>query len=376
VTPNSILPTLRPSPRPSETPTSAPTPSPTSAPTPAPTPAPTRSERDLVIEFLAEAVVSDVTALISPGTPENEAMDWLLDVDDLDLSIKEPDRLLQRFVVSLLYFATGGGITSTHGWRECSSVPDPIQSNETTNEINCFFQGGIFICASPEDFVNCTYTDPLTGNAVSSKRFLSPVHECDWFGIACDTNQKVTEIILDDNILNGTVPAELIGLSELRVISMSDNRLQGTLPEEWGGLQNLEILRMSNNQLTGCVSNKFYRNNSLQEIDFQMNWLSGTLSSEIGQWPDSLRIINLRQNHFTGSIPTEIGLLSGVSELYLQRNDFNGTIPTEIGNMESLQRLFVSEGSVTGRIPSELGRVSGLGRFWIHCLAMFVRHLC
>ena len=37
------------------------------------------------------------------------------------------------------------------------------------------------------------------------------------------------------------------------------------------------------------------------------------------------------QGTYTGTIPTEFGLLTEVTEMYLNANDLTGTIPTELG---------------------------------------------
>ena len=58
-----------------------------------------------------------------------------------------------------------------------------------------------------------------------------------------------------------------------------------------------------------------------------------------------------------GTIPSEIGLLTQVTRLYLFYNEFTGTIPSELGNMINLKYLYLDDNELTGTIPKELGKL-------------------
>jgi hypothetical protein len=115
-------------------------------------------------------------ALSSPGTPQYQALNWLVydDPANLDFELVPSDELLERFVVSLLYFSTGG---------------------ETWND---------------------------------SFGFLSNLSACAWryenndgsfrYGVRCDP--MVVEIDLDSNNLRGQLPTELGLLSNLETLSL------------------------------------------------------------------------------------------------------------------------------------------------------------
>jgi hypothetical protein len=61
-------------------------------------------------------------------------------------------------------------------------------------------------------------------------------------------------------------------------------------------------------------------------------------------------------NFLNGTIPTEIGELSNLVELYLGRNRFTGSIPTELGLLSNLEDVNVGAGNdqLTGSVPTEL----------------------
>ena len=67
----------------------------------------------------------------------------------------------------------------------------------------------------------------------------------------------------------------------------------------------------------------------------------------------------------TGSIPSEIGQLTGLTYLVLSRNALLGTIPTQIGLLTSLTyycltNLDLSTNALTGSIPSQIGLLMNL----------------
>jgi hypothetical protein len=62
--------------------------------------------------------------------------------------------------------------------------------------------------------------------------------------------QGVTTLDLSNNVLTGSLPAEVRLLSNLRVLDLSDNQFTG-VPAEIGQLAELRVLDLSNNPITG-----------------------------------------------------------------------------------------------------------------------------
>jgi hypothetical protein len=69
--------------------------------------------------------------------------------------------------------------------------------------------------------------------------------------------------------------------------------------------------------------------------------------------------LKLSNKNLIGSIPTEIGLLTGLRYLYLDNNQLNGTIPSTLGNLKNLQWLWLYNNKLTG-FPSSLLSLSSL----------------
>jgi hypothetical protein len=62
----------------------------------------------------------------------------------------------------------------------------------------------------------------------------------------------------------------------------------------------------------------------------------------------------------SGSIPTEIGILRSLTELYLNGNSFAGTLPTQLGVLTALSKLVISSNFFSGTVPNEIYRLSQL----------------
>lgn len=87
---------------------------------------------------------------------QGKAADWLINQDEYLICPDDP-KVVQRFALAVIYFATNGD-----NWLQCSATGlDP-----------------------------CGFEDPFVGDS----RFLSAENECDWAGISCDPLSCVNEI--------------------------------------------------------------------------------------------------------------------------------------------------------------------------------------
>ncbi|KAK3238129.1 hypothetical protein CYMTET_51837 [Cymbomonas tetramitiformis] len=63
-------------------------------------------------------------------------------------------------------------------------------------------------------------------------------------------------------------------------------------------------------------------------------------------------------NRLTGTVPTELGELTGMSDMYLALNRLTGTVPTELGELTRMTMLWLHSISLTGTVPTELGELT------------------
>ncbi|KAK2983500.1 hypothetical protein RJ640_023034 [Escallonia rubra] len=84
----------------------------------------------------------------------------------------------------------------------------------------------------------------------------------------------------------------------------------------------------------------------LEVLSLGDNGLSGKIPNWVGANVTFLRLLNLRNDNFNGSIPSQLCQLSGVQILDLAGNDLTGNIPACLGNISGMTRYvsaYVSE---------------------------------
>ena len=179
-----------------------------------------------------------------------------------------------------------------------------------------------------------------------------------WHGITVEEN-RVTEIKLFSNNLNGNIPPEISQLTNLTNLYLYSNTLKGNIPPEIGQLTELVDLYLYSNQLSGPIPPEIGQLSNLQKLYLYANQLSDSIPPEIGQL-DNLEYLYLYSNRLSGIIPTEIGNLVNLKYLYLQNNQLRGNIPPEIGQLTNLVTLNLSNNKLSGIIPPEIGQLTKL----------------
>uniref|UniRef100_A0A6N2LKF7 Protein kinase domain-containing protein n=1 Tax=Salix viminalis TaxID=40686 RepID=A0A6N2LKF7_SALVM len=173
---------------------------------------------------------------------------------------------------------------------------------------------------------------------------------------------KIIELNLCHNEFTGSIPSEIGFLKSLNLLKLCDNHCSGSIPHEIGKLTSLSILFLWSNKLSGFIPQEIWLLESLNQLDLSAN-LSGPIPSSIGNMT-MLNEIFLHQNNLTGWIPASIGNLRNLSILYLWSNKLSGFIPQEIGLLESLNDLTLSSNGnkLSGSIPKEIGLLESLNK--------------
>ena len=81
---------------------------------------------------------------------------------------------------------------------------------------------------------------------------------------------------------------------------------------------------------------------------------------------ESTTTLGLFDSNLTGEIPSEIGRLINLTDIYLHSNELTGSIPSEIGQLTNLRYLWLSDNQLSGEIPSEIGQLTNLNSIWLH----------
>ncbi|XP_028784288.1 MDIS1-interacting receptor like kinase 2-like [Neltuma alba] len=160
--------------------------------------------------------------------------------------------------------------------------------------------------------------------------------------------------------LTDRIPSEIGNLRNLTDLVLGQNSLSGSIPEEIGMLSDLLLLDLAkNSMLSGRIPSSIGNLNMLQELYIDFCNLFGPIPNEIGKL-NSLTTIYLESNKLYGSIPPSMGNLIGLEELVLSNNNLSGSIPQSIGNLINLQEIYLDYNNLSGSIPSTIGNLTKL----------------
>ncbi|KAI3924817.1 hypothetical protein MKW98_031068 [Papaver atlanticum] len=163
--------------------------------------------------------------------------------------------------------------------------------------------------------------------------------------------------------LNSSIPDELGLCTNLTFLALASTNLQGTLPLSMASLIQLTDFGISSNQLSGEIHPYFLSNwTQLISLQLQDNFFTGTIPSEIGLL-NNLQYLYMYKNKLSGPIPSEIGNLSDLIELDLSENFINGSVPSNIGNLTMLERMTLYSNQLSGVLPQEIGNLGRLKYF-------------
>uniref|UniRef100_A0A7N2KKV4 Leucine-rich repeat-containing N-terminal plant-type domain-containing protein n=1 Tax=Quercus lobata TaxID=97700 RepID=A0A7N2KKV4_QUELO len=106
--------------------------------------------------------------------------------------------------------------------------------------------------------------------------------------------------------------------------------------------------------LASTILTPLFHIRSLMQLHLSSNQIQGELPGDGIANLTKLIFLDLIDNHFSGSIPSQIFNLRYLQYLYASYNSFNGNIPNEIGNKTKLQTLSLQHKNFFGKIPSSI----------------------
>ncbi len=205
-----------------------------------------------------------------------------------------------------------------------------------------------------------------------------------WFGITV-VSGDVTQLILRDNNLTGSLQESLGNLIALETLALMDNNLNGTLePFITDNLLNLTLLELRGNNYTGSIPESIGNLTNLIILDFRYTNFDGLIPQGLGNLtnletlrlesnsfdaqplPDTLRnLVNLRKliafgDSLTGPLPEWIGSLANLHHINLSVNNFTGGIPSSYENLTGLTILSLHSNQLDGAISPAISGFSGL----------------
>ena len=121
-----------------------------------------------------------------------------------------------------------------------------------------------------------------------------------------------------------------------------------------------DSLTTGSNELNGPIPTELAMLTKLSNLDLRANELTGPIPSELVGLGDSLEQLSLENNQLTGSILPELfEFFPNLQRLWLGHNLLSGTIPSTVQGFMGIS-LHAASNFLTGTIPQELFYVSRL----------------
>ncbi|TYG47695.1 hypothetical protein ES288_D11G361100v1 [Gossypium darwinii] len=197
-----------------------------------------------------------------------------------------------------------------------------------------------------------SYLNVTTTIDLSSNRFTGPLPR---------VLSTLGLLILSNNSFSGSL-FELVcnsSLTGMSALFIDNNLLIGEIPDCWKYWEYFAYLNLANNNLTGKIPPSLgYTNPCL--LNLRNNTMFGELPSTL-QNSSRLLMLDLSENHFSGSVPAWIGdKLSKLVVLSLRSNNFDGHIPRKICDLQFLQILDLAHNNISGVIPKCFNNLSAM----------------
>ena len=113
---------------------------------------------------------------------------------------------------------------------------------------------------------------------------------------------------------------------------------------------------LDGNNLTGFIPSEIGEIENLEDLFLKGNNLSGSIPSNIGRLIN-LTALQLTSNQLSGPIPSEIGNLIQLADLRFDNNALSGALPESLGNLKKIIFLNLSRNDLSGNLPSSLGNL-------------------
>ncbi|GJP49852.1 hypothetical protein CLOM_g9010 [Closterium sp. NIES-68] len=156
---------------------------------------------------------------------------------------------------------------------------------------------------------------------------------------------------------SGVVPQDLSRLAQLQHFDAMGNGLVGALPDYWSSLNHLTFLSFSRNKIEGSIPSTFSALTTLCTLALVQNSMDGTIPPVFST---ALSSLDLRGNHFSGSIPAFLGDLAGLTVLELAANNFTGAIPKSFTKLSGVLYLALTDNQLTSGLDV-ISKMSWLG---------------
>ncbi|GJW29345.1 urease isoform X1, partial [Tanacetum coccineum] len=174
------------------------------------------------------------------------------------------------------------------------------------------------------------------------------IHFCEWSGISCGKQQKVTTLRLKSQGLEGSLSPNIGNASFLCELYLTNNSFQGTIPHELGRLSRLHRLHLIANKFSGVIPTNLSGCFNLEQL------VLGGIPPFLGNIT-SMERFGAVWNSIGGSIPDTLGLWKSLTVFYCHDCNLYGSIHHSIFNLSLIVIVSLSNNNLTSSLPSEIG---------------------
>lgn len=127
-------------------------------------------------------------------------------------------------------------------------------------------------------------------------------------------------------------------LTNLQILDLSDNRIEYLSGETFSWAKNLRFLNLARNNLR-TLARDLLANTAVESLDLSSNLLNVMPGTSIGEVGDTLRVLDLSDNHIEHLDSTMFSEVASLSSLNLASNKLNilpDNVFTNVGNLLTL----------------------------------------
>jgi Leucine-rich repeat (LRR) protein len=158
---------------------------------------------------------------------------------------------------------------------------------------------------------------------------------------------------------------------------LTNSNIVGFIP--WADLatlsDQLKVLDFFSNEISGSLPSQIGLLTNLVSIDMNTNQLSGALPTALGSLIN-VKYFDLSNNVLSGSIPLAISGMQDVETVRLDNNPIVGQIPSSMGQLMKMKNLYLKNTLVTGTMPQEICNLPLLENLEASCSAEFSCDCC
>ncbi len=328
-------------------------------------------------------------------------------ISNTNLSGPVPETFAQLALTTFYFLGSGLCLPpSLSAWFEEieNRSEDPLLCSQLTSDREAL-----------EALYRATGGDDWTDNT----NWLTDAPLSDWAGVDTGASGRVQHLSLEDNNLNGPIPASIGQLDRLFILDLRRNPLQGPIPPELGQLKELRDLLLSGTGVSGSLPSEMGDMTGLRYFSISSTNLSGPVPQTFARlavtrfyfyntWlcvPASLHawfaqleqasdrvpcvprtadrdvLVALYEAMGGGDWDRQENWLSDIShyfwagvkvnddgyvtEIVLPHNNLTGSLPPVLGNLAHLEDLMLYGNELTGGIPPEVGKLTNLRELFL-----------